>query len=95
MSEDESLEDSASLPDPDVIIVDIIEDLRTALEQLEEIAGDVSVADEVQRQLCLGYPWRLSMYKGARALTMPCFACGHIGHSRIASAGASDPTPHR
>jgi type I restriction enzyme M protein len=42
---DESLEDSASLPEPDVIIVDIIEDLRTALEQLEEIAGDVSVAD--------------------------------------------------
>ena len=42
---DESLEDSASLPEPDVIIVDIIEDLRTALEQLEEIAGDVAVAD--------------------------------------------------
>ena len=42
---DESLEDSASLPEPDIIIVDIIEDLRTALEQLEEIAGDVSVAD--------------------------------------------------
>jgi type I restriction enzyme M protein len=42
---DESLEDSASLPDPEVIIVDIIEDLRTALEQLEEIAGDVAVAD--------------------------------------------------
>jgi type I restriction enzyme M protein len=42
---DESLEDSAHLPEPDVIIVDIIEDLRTALEQLEEIAGDVAVAD--------------------------------------------------
>jgi type I restriction enzyme M protein len=42
---DESLEDSASLPEPDIIIVDIIEDLRTALEQLEEIAGDVAVAD--------------------------------------------------
>jgi len=42
---DESLEDSANLPEPDVIIVDIIEDLRTALEQLEEIAGDVAVAD--------------------------------------------------
>jgi len=45
VSEDERLEDSASLPDPDIIIVDIIEDLRTALEQLEEIAGDVAVAD--------------------------------------------------
>jgi len=50
---DESLEDSASLPEPDVIIVDIIEDLRTVLEQLEEIAGDVSVADEVQRQTAM------------------------------------------
>ena len=50
---DESLEDSASLPNPDIIIVDIIEDLRTALEQLEEIAGDVSVADEVQRQTAM------------------------------------------
>ena len=42
---DESLEDATSLPEPDVIIVAIIEDLRTALEQLEEIAGDVVVAD--------------------------------------------------
>jgi len=46
VSKDESLEDSASLPEPDIIIVDIIEDLRTALEQLEEIAGDVSGADK-------------------------------------------------
>ena len=45
MSQDKSLEYSASLPEPHVIIVDIIEDLRTALEQLEEIAGDVAVAD--------------------------------------------------
>jgi hypothetical protein len=45
---DQSREDSASLPAPDVIIVDIIEDLRPALEQLEEIAGDVSVTDAVQ-----------------------------------------------
>jgi type I restriction enzyme M protein len=42
---DEGMEDSANLPDPDIIIVDIIEDIRTALEQLEEIAGDVAVAD--------------------------------------------------
>ncbi len=45
VSEDVSLANPASLPEPDVIIVDIIEDLRTALEQLEEIAGDVAVAD--------------------------------------------------
>jgi len=42
---DEGMEDSANLPDPDIIIVDIIEDIRTTLEQLEEIAGDVAVAD--------------------------------------------------
>jgi type I restriction enzyme M protein len=42
---DEGMEDSANLPDPDIIIVDIIEDIRTALEQVEEIAGDVAVAD--------------------------------------------------
>ncbi len=39
---DESMEDSASLPPPDVIAEEIVEDLRAALEQLEEIAGDLS-----------------------------------------------------
>ena len=43
--QDESLEDSASLPEPEVIAADIVEDLRTALEPLEELAGDLSVAD--------------------------------------------------
>ena len=38
---DESMEDSASLPPPDVIAEEILEDLRAALEQLEEIAGDL------------------------------------------------------
>jgi type I restriction enzyme M protein len=38
---DESLEDSASLPDPDVIAEEIAEDLRTALEQIEDILGDL------------------------------------------------------
>ena len=38
---DESLEDSANLPDPDVIAADIIEDLRTALEQFEAIGEEV------------------------------------------------------
>jgi len=33
------------LPEPDIIILNTIEDLRTALEQLEEIAGGVAVAD--------------------------------------------------
>ena len=38
---DESMEDTANLPPPDVIAEEILEDLRAALEQLEEIAGDL------------------------------------------------------
>jgi len=40
---DESTEDSANLPPPDQIAEEIVEDLRAALEQLEEIAGDLSL----------------------------------------------------
>ena len=40
---DESMEDMASLPPPDEIAEEIVEDLRAALEQLEEIAGDLAV----------------------------------------------------
>ena len=39
---DESLEDSANLPPPDQIAEEIVEDLRSALEQLEEISGDLA-----------------------------------------------------
>jgi type I restriction enzyme M protein len=39
---DESLEDSANLPDPDVIAAEIAEDLLTALEQFEAIQADLS-----------------------------------------------------
>ena len=39
---DESLEDSANLPDPDLIAAEIAEDLRTALEQFENISEDLS-----------------------------------------------------
>ena len=39
---DESMEDSASLPPPDEIAEEIVEDLRAALGQLEEIAADLS-----------------------------------------------------
>lgn len=44
---DESLEDTANLPDPDVIAAEIIEDLRTALEQFEEILADLSTSEAV------------------------------------------------
>ena len=38
---DESLEDSASLPDPNVIAQEIADDLRAALEQIEDVLGDL------------------------------------------------------
>jgi len=38
---DESLEDTANLPDPDVLAAEIVEDLQAALEQFGEIAEDV------------------------------------------------------
>ena len=39
---DESMEDSANLPPPGQIADEIVEDLRAALEQLEEIVGDLA-----------------------------------------------------
>jgi type I restriction enzyme M protein len=44
---DESLEDSANLPNPDIIAADIAEDLRTALEQFEAISEDMNSVGEV------------------------------------------------
>jgi type I restriction enzyme M protein len=38
---DESLEDSANLPDPDVIAAEIAEDLEAALDQFSQISGDL------------------------------------------------------
>ena len=38
---DESLEDSANLPPPDVIAAEIVEDLQAALAQVAEIANDL------------------------------------------------------
>ena len=38
---DESLEDRANLPDPDVLATEIVEDLQAALEQFSEIAEDL------------------------------------------------------
>ena len=39
---DESLEDFANLPNPDVLAAEIAEDLRAALEQFESIADDLN-----------------------------------------------------
>ncbi len=38
---DDSLEDSANLPDPHVIAEEIVVDLKVALEQIEQILGDM------------------------------------------------------
>lgn len=38
---DESLEESANLPEPDVLAAEIIEDLRAALEEFEAVLGDL------------------------------------------------------
>ena len=40
---DESLEDNANLPSPEVIAAEIMEDLRAALEQFAEIASDLGI----------------------------------------------------
>ena len=38
---DDSLEDSANLPDPDVIAAEIVEDLQAALDQFAQIAAEL------------------------------------------------------
>ena len=38
---DESLEDSSKLPDPHMLAAEIAEDLRSALEQIESVLGDL------------------------------------------------------
>lgn len=42
---DESLEDNANLPAPEIIAAEIIEDLQSALEQFEEIAGELGLGE--------------------------------------------------
>jgi len=42
---DESVEDTANLPDPDMLALEIAEDLQAALEQFSEIAEDLEAAD--------------------------------------------------
>jgi type I restriction enzyme M protein len=41
---DESLEDSANLPEPDVLATEIVEDLQAALEQFAAIAEDMNTS---------------------------------------------------
>lgn len=39
---DESLEDSANLPEPHVLAQEIADDLRSALEEIESVLGDLA-----------------------------------------------------
>ena len=41
------MEDTNNLPDPDVIAAEIVEDLRTALAQFEEILADLGEDEPV------------------------------------------------
>ena len=41
---DESLEDSANLPEPDVLAQEIADDLQAALAQIQDILGDLQRA---------------------------------------------------
>jgi type I restriction enzyme M protein len=45
---DESLEDSDNLPNPDVLALEIVEDLEAALEQFREIANDLGTANRLK-----------------------------------------------
>lgn len=43
---DESLEDSANLPSPDVLALEIVEDLKAALAQFEAMEEELSTEDQ-------------------------------------------------
>jgi type I restriction-modification system DNA methylase subunit len=43
---DESLDDAASLEEPDIIAAEIIEDLQTALDEMSLIYADLAPADD-------------------------------------------------
>ena len=43
---DESLEDSANLPDPHILAAEIAEDLESALDQIKDILGDLEARKE-------------------------------------------------
>ena len=46
---DESLEDSASLPEPHVLAAEIADDLRAALEQIEDVLADLESRAKILR----------------------------------------------
>ena len=61
---DETLEDSAKLPDPHVLAAEIAEDLRSALEQIEDVLGDL----QCQPHWLSGHPIDRLLHAGTAAL---------------------------
>ena len=53
---DESLEDSANLPDPNILAQEIADDLRSALGQIEDILGDLERRATVNDESPSGEP---------------------------------------
>ena len=47
---DESLEESGTLPDPDILSQEIVEDLEAALEQFREIANNLGERSEIGKK---------------------------------------------
>src|SRR5206468_5532659 len=47
---DESLEHSSKLPDPHVLAAEIAQDLRSALEQIESVLGDLQQRASIVRE---------------------------------------------
>jgi hypothetical protein len=60
---DESLEDSANLPAPDVIAQEIVEDLEASLQQFAAIAQDLKkmIAHQLIRSCSLAHPSGLTL----------------------------------
>jgi len=59
---DDSLEASDNLPDPDVIALEIVEDLEAALEQFREIVGDLGSEEPKKNEQVLGRAVRESFH---------------------------------
>ena len=48
---DENLEDAENLPEPDVLLKSIVDDLEGVLEQLKAIGGDLGGSEDIEEIL--------------------------------------------
>lgn len=77
---DESLEDSATLPDPDVLAQEIADDLRSALGQIEDLLGDLAQRPNAA---------------GGRAASSRRFGGAGRGRRRASALGPAGPRADR